>query len=77
MKVEFENIGHYIRYLRETNGWTQGELAEKIGISLARISDYETGRSKPDVPTIKKLGVALNTHNAITLIMLRLSDVIE
>ncbi|MGG0753738.1 helix-turn-helix domain-containing protein [Brevibacillus laterosporus] len=34
---------------------TQEEVADKIGISRARLGHYEIGRSKPDVDTLQLL----------------------
>ena len=41
------SFGKKVRELREIKGYTQGELAEKIGVSLKTISRYESGESKP------------------------------
>lgn len=49
------NFKYNLRNLRATKGWTQSELADKTGLSKSIVSDYEVGRSKPDVNTLIKL----------------------
>lgn len=48
------------RILRLRAGVTQTELAEKIGVSTASISHWETGRHSPKSGDIVKLADALN-----------------
>ena len=36
---------------------TQKEAANKIGISEDTLSNYERGKSYPDIPTLKRRGV--------------------
>ena len=43
-----------IRKLRQLKGLTQQELADKLGLSKFNISDYEIGRTEPDIQTLKK-----------------------
>lgn len=44
-----------LRDLRMLRGMTQAEAAEKIGVSVDTLSNYERGKSWPDVPTIRKI----------------------
>lgn len=57
-------IGHFISEQRKSKGWTQSQLAEKLGITDKAISKWETGRSMPDlslfVPLCTLLGITLN-----------------
>lgn len=48
------------RIARLRAGVTQTELAEKIGVSTASISHWETGRHSPKSGDIVKLADALN-----------------
>ena len=41
--------------LREKNGWSQEELAEKLGVTRQSISKYEGAQSIPDLDKILKL----------------------
>ncbi|GAA2373938.1 helix-turn-helix transcriptional regulator [Streptomyces carpaticus] len=40
-------FGHRLRTLRDERGWTQDELAERMGCSATHISAVETGRRPP------------------------------
>lgn len=44
-----------IKYLRERERMTQGQLAEKIGSSTANISKYELEQTEPNLTILKKL----------------------
>ena len=46
------NLGEIIRSLRDTNGITQKELADKLSISPSTIGMYEQGRREPDTTTL-------------------------
>ncbi|MCC4619299.1 MULTISPECIES: helix-turn-helix transcriptional regulator [Xanthomonas] len=39
-----------VRALRESNGWSQGELAEQLGVSRQTINALETGKYDPSLP---------------------------
>lgn len=49
------NTGDRIALLRESLGWTQEELALKLGITRAALSHYEKNRRKPDFETLTEL----------------------
>ena len=51
--------GAAIRALREKQGMTQAELAEKLCVSDKAVSKWETGRGFPDVSLLEPLGKAL------------------
>ncbi|MBK8265107.1 MAG: helix-turn-helix transcriptional regulator [Nannocystis sp.] len=46
---------------REVRGLTKAELAEKIGKTPSAVSQFESGRSRPDGQTIGRLILALGT----------------
>jgi transcriptional regulator with XRE-family HTH domain len=52
-------LGLKILELRKKNKMTQGDLADKIGISRAAISQFEKGDSKPSYETLTKLSTVL------------------
>ena len=56
MKYE---IGSRIRYFRELRGMNQKELAEKIGVSNSRVSNWEQGINRPDADILVLLCRAL------------------
>ena len=39
-----------IRELREEYGWTQGSLAEQLGVSRQTVNALETGKYDPSLP---------------------------
>ncbi|HBH93885.1 MAG TPA: XRE family transcriptional regulator, partial [Bacteroides sp.] len=41
--------------LRKKNGWSQEELAERLGVSRQSVSKYEGAQSVPDLDKILKL----------------------
>ncbi|MFC5446815.1 helix-turn-helix domain-containing protein [Paenibacillus aestuarii] len=47
--------GDRIALLREKQALTQEDLANKLGISRAALSHYETSRREPDYDTINKI----------------------
>ena len=51
--------GAVIRELREKQGMTQAELAEKLCVSDKTVSKWETGRGFPDVSLLEPLGSVL------------------
>lgn len=65
MTKNFEKmtIGDRIRYLIEVRRYTQVELANKIGLTQAAISNLVTDSSrKPSAPTLLKLAAALQAN---------------
>lgn len=47
--------GLTLKEARERRGMKQTEAAEKLGISRDTLSNYERGKSYPDVPVIRKI----------------------
>jgi len=45
-----------IRALRQARGWTQFELALKVGVQPHSVYLWESGRRMPQVPQLRKLG---------------------
>lgn len=48
-------LGKVIAYLRQKQGWTQGQLAEKVGFQQSTISRIENGSLMPDAFTFRRL----------------------
>lgn len=44
-----------LRVLREERGWSQGRLAEEVGVSRQAINAIETGRFDPSLPLALRL----------------------
>lgn len=55
-----ENIGDIIRRQRKSKNLTQEELGQMLFISKQSVSKWETGRSLPDIETLRKLCVILD-----------------
>jgi transcriptional regulator with XRE-family HTH domain len=45
-----------IRALRQARGWSQYELALRVGVHPQAVYLWETGRRTPQVPQMRKLG---------------------
>ena len=45
-----------IRALRQEQGWTQFELALRVGVQPQAVYFWESGRRMPQVPQMRKLG---------------------
>jgi transcriptional regulator with XRE-family HTH domain len=68
------SIGEEIKKNRNAKGFTQDELAEKIGISRNYISDLENNRYAPSVKTLSKIAVALQMDLNFLLKMSEIQD---
>lgn len=49
-----------LKYFREKANLTQAQLADKIGISRSALAMWETGKTEPDISTLKKISDILN-----------------
>lgn len=49
------DIAKNIRRLRQKNGLTQEELAEKLFVTRQAVSNWETGKNQPDIELLKSL----------------------
>lgn len=56
-----EPLGGRIRRLRQEKGWTQRELARRVGIKPSGISKYERGTYQPGLAALKSIAEALGT----------------
>ena len=55
-----ENIGNIIRRQRKSKNLTQEELGKMLFVSKQSVSKWETGRTLPDIETIRKLCTILD-----------------
>ena len=53
-------IGLKIAYYRKLNGFTQEELAEKVGVSCQAVSKWEQQISCPDIMLLPHLALILD-----------------
>lgn len=56
------DIGANIRRARTRRRLTQDDLAQTVHTTRQTISNYETGRSRPDVETLQRLADALGVE---------------
>ena len=55
-----EKTGRLIAQIRKEAGLSQKQLAEKLGVSNATISKWETAKGFPDISLLEPLGEVLN-----------------
>ena len=48
-------INENLKLLRQANGMTQADVAEIISVTRQTVSSYESGRTQPDIETLKRL----------------------
>jgi transcriptional regulator with XRE-family HTH domain len=48
-------LGKNIRRLREEQGWSQEDYADRAGIHRTFVSDIERGRRNPTITVVEKL----------------------
>ncbi len=48
---------NHLRGLRETKGWTQGELADQLEVSRQTVNAIETEKYDPSLPLAFKISV--------------------
>jgi len=53
-------LGERIKELRKEAGWSQGELAEKVGTDARQVSRYENGRITPSLDVLVRIAEVLN-----------------
>lgn len=56
-----KTIGDRIKELRKQHNLTQGELAEKVGMTYVQIGRYEVRGAKPSAEILSRLADVLNT----------------
>ncbi len=61
-------LGEKIRQLRSERGWSQGELAARLGGDPGQISRYETGKISPSIDVVVKLAEAFDVSADYLLI---------
>src|SRR3972149_3784152 len=60
-------IGRVVGERRREAGFTQGELADRIGTTQAAISKIETGRTMPTLALLERVAVATGRPIVVTL----------
>ena len=72
------SIGKYITKLRKANGYTQEDLAEKLGITAQAVSKWENGHTLPKTAILPLLAKLLNStiDSILTPITVKVDDII-
>ena len=61
------DLGRQILHLRHERGWTQKELAERVGTKQANISRLENGLLNPSIDMLQRVAKALGADLTVTL----------
>lgn len=64
----YAEIAEMIIAARNEQGVTQGQLAKITGVSQANISKFETGSSRPNILTLKKIADGLGKRLVIAFV---------
>lgn len=54
-----KEIGNKIKILRKVRGLTQQQLAEKLNVGRATVSNYEIGRRQPRLNELERIAAVL------------------
>ena len=54
------NLIHTLRCVREEQGLSQRQLGDRMGVSQATVSDFESGESEPKLSTVRRYAHALD-----------------
>ena len=54
------DLAEKIKALRDLKGWSQEDLAERLGISRSAVGNYEQGTREPDIETLENLADTFN-----------------
>ena len=60
-ELDMKQIGNQIAALRKAKGLTQAQLGERLGISFQAVSNWENGKTLPDVAVLLDLAHVLET----------------
>ena len=58
--ISSKDIGWRLRKFRTQAGWSQGRLAEQIGVSIQQIQKYESGSNKMNTDRLQQVAQALD-----------------
>lgn len=59
------SLGRNVRKLREAQGWSQEDYADRAGIHRTYVSDIERGRPNPTITVVAKLAKPLGVTAGI------------
>ena len=70
-------IGEKIKDYRKEKSWTQGQLAQKTGMSKISIGNYERGDRCPTLDTLQKIADALEVPASYFLNVTEYTQLVE
>lgn len=59
--TQLNSLGNNIRKLRQAHGWSQTELAEKVGVTAAYIGMLERSEKEPKLSTLIRIANIFET----------------
>jgi putative transcriptional regulator len=64
-ELERGRVGRFVRQTREATGLSQEKFAQKFGVNVARLRDWEQGRHLPDSFSLSFLRVIAKNPKAV------------
>ncbi|RXZ79311.1 XRE family transcriptional regulator [Paenibacillaceae bacterium] len=58
--MEYDQLAQRLRAFRKLKGYTQQELAERLGVSVAVLGSLERGTRKPEAKLLERIAENLN-----------------
>ena len=77
MAIDQQRFGQFVAAMRKEKGWTQKQLAARIGVSDKAVSKWERALSLPDISLLEPLAAALGVTVAELLHGERLAAPLE
>lgn len=65
--MDYRKLGVRVRQQREQHEWTQGQLAQKVGVSSSFIGHIERGEKKASVETVVAICNAMEVAPSVLL----------
>ncbi|GAA4638657.1 hypothetical protein GCM10023196_097270 [Actinoallomurus vinaceus] len=66
VRIRYE-LGRVVRTRREQLGMTQGQLAERAGLTQPAVARFEAGGTMPTIPMLERLAEALGMRLRVEL----------
>jgi transcriptional regulator with XRE-family HTH domain len=60
-------LGARVRALRDQRGWSQAELAKRVGMTTSDMARFEGGGAIPTLPVLERVADALDMRLSIAL----------
>lgn len=60
---EFDGFGQRLQNFRKKKNMTQGEFAERLGVTGQAVSKWENGQSYPDITLIPTINIIRSKYN--------------